>query len=78
AEVIVENKKIGEIEKGFFEISVRSFDEVNALNVVKEFNGGGHIHACGMSAIGDFEEIRAKVVELCKKEIKRCRKLKAE
>jgi phosphoesterase RecJ-like protein len=60
---------IKEREKGFFKISVRSADDVNAAKICEQLGGGGHAKAAGCALSGTIEEVKAKLLEAVKKGI---------
>ncbi|MDD8031050.1 MAG: bifunctional oligoribonuclease/PAP phosphatase NrnA [Acidobacteriota bacterium] len=57
-----------EMEPGVFRVSLRSKDRANSALVAEYFGGGGHMHAAGFTAKGNFEtlfqEIPAQVEKL--------------
>lgn len=67
----IEGVKIGitvkEKEPGFFKMSVRTTDDVNASKICALLNGGGHRAAAGCSVKGTREEAEGKILEAAKK-----------
>ena len=67
----IEGVKIGitvkEKEPGFFKMSVRTTDDVNASRICALLNGGGHRAAAGCSVKGTREEAEGKILEAAKK-----------
>lgn len=51
-----------------YKLSVRTTDEIDASLFCKNFGGGGHIRAAGCEIHGDLDEVRAKILELAKKQ----------
>lgn len=56
-----------EKEGGFFKVSVRSNDEINASDFCSLFSGGGHPAAAGCSIEGDLETVKKKLVKAAEK-----------
>lgn len=52
-----------EKEGGFFKISVRSNDDINASDFCSKFSGGGHPAAAGCTIEGDLETVKKKLVK---------------
>lgn len=46
-----------QIEKNAFRISIRSKGRANAAFIAEYFGGGGHIHAAGFTATGDYKKL---------------------
>ncbi len=59
-----------EVEDGF-KISLRSNEYVSVSDICLMFNGGGHIRAAGGFVALPFEEAKGKVLEECKKHLKK-------
>lgn len=61
-----------------FRVSIRSKGKAHAASIAEHFGGGGHAHAAGFTAVGDYErlsrEIPAAVEELLRKGVKPGRK----
>ncbi len=61
-----------EIEKNTFRVSLRSKGKANAAYVAEHFGGGGHVHAAGFTAKGEYtklvKEIPETVAQLLKKQ----------
>jgi phosphoesterase RecJ-like protein len=58
-----------EKEGGFFKVSVRTNDNINASDFCREFGGGGHPAAAGCTIEGTLEEVRAKLVKAAEKQL---------
>lgn len=43
-----------EVESNTFRISIRSKGNANAALIAEHFGGGGHVHAAGFTAVGDY------------------------
>jgi len=60
-----------EMDKDTFRISIRSKGQANAAKIAEHFGGGGHRHAAGFTAYGDYKtlvkEIPKSVEKLLKK-----------
>lgn len=56
-----------EKEGGFFKVSVRSNDDINASDFCSLFSGGGHPAAAGCSIEGDLETVKKKLVKAAEK-----------
>lgn len=52
-----------EEEPGRFKMSLRSKGSIEILSIAENFNGGGHMFAAGAELLGDFEEIKAQVID---------------
>ncbi len=52
-----------EKEGGFFKISVRTNENINASDFCAQFGGGGHPAAAGCSIEGDLKTVRGQLVE---------------
>ena len=54
--------------KNTFRVSIRSKGKAHAAAIAEQFGGGGHVHAAGFTALGDYKrlarEIPAKVEQL--------------
>ena len=54
--------------KNTFRVSIRSKGKAHAAAIAEQFGGGGHVHAAGFTAMGDYKrlarEIPAKVEQL--------------
>lgn len=59
-----------EVENKGFKISLRSLDYVNVADVALMFGGGGHIKAAGAYANGSLEEIKTRLINEIKKQLK--------
>lgn len=53
-----------ELEAGGYKISMRSNEKVNVSAISKEFGGGGHVRAAGVTMEGTAEEIVSKLSAL--------------
>lgn len=51
-----------EKEGGFFKISVRTNDNINASDFCSQFGGGGHPAAAGCTIEGSLETVRSKLI----------------
>lgn len=60
-----------EKENGSFKISLRTNGYLNASEICKKFGGGGHPAAAGCTIQGGLEEVKANIVEVTCKEIKK-------
>lgn len=69
----IEGVEIGltvrEQEGGTWRISVRSNTYVDSSAICGEFGGGGHIRASGCTMEGNFEQIKANLLEACRKHL---------
>lgn len=54
---------------GYFRVSVRTNDGYNAAEICSHFGGGGHHAAAGCSINGELDDVIARIVEACRKEI---------
>lgn len=52
-----------EKEGGFFKISVRTNDNINASDFCSRFNGGGHPAAAGCTIEGDLKTVKNKLIK---------------
>jgi phosphoesterase RecJ-like protein len=52
-----------EKEGGFFKISVRTNENINASDFCGIFGGGGHPAASGCTIEGDLETVKSKLVK---------------
>lgn len=59
-----------EVENRGYKISLRSLDYVNVADVAIMFGGGGHIKAAGAYANGTLEEIKIRLINEIKKQLK--------
>lgn len=57
-------------EKGGFKISMRSSEYVNVSDVCLMFGGGGHVRAAGAFSTGTPEQIKVKVLNEVRKQLK--------
>lgn len=53
---------IREKEKGFFKISVRTNDNIDASEFCRKFGGGGHPAAAGCAMEGSLEEVKSRLI----------------
>ncbi len=58
-----------ELEEGGYKISMRSNEKVNVSVIAKEFGGGGHVKAAGVTMDGTAEEIVSKLSDLISKQL---------
>ncbi len=58
-----------ELSEGGYKISMRSNEKVNVSVIAKEFGGGGHVKAAGVTMDGTAEEIVSKLSELINKQL---------
>lgn len=69
----IENVEIGvtirEKEDNVWRVSLRTASYANASAICAAFNGGGHLRAAGCTVCGDFEDVRNRIVEVCRKEL---------
>lgn len=56
-----------EKEGGFFKISVRTNENINASDFCSQFNGGGHPAAAGCTIEGSLEEVKTKLIKAAEK-----------
>ena len=56
-----------EKDGGFFKISVRTNDNINASDFCSQFNGGGHPAAAGCTIEGSLNEVKAKLKKAVEK-----------
>ena len=56
-----------EKDEGFFKISVRTNDNINASDFCSQFNGGGHPAAAGCTIEGSLNEVKAKLKKAVEK-----------
>lgn len=59
-----------EKEGGFFKISVRTNDGIDASEFCSQFGGGGHCAAAGCTIEGTLDEVRNKLIEAAEKVLK--------
>ncbi len=59
-----------ELEEGGYKISMRSNEKVNVSAIAKNFGGGGHIKAAGVTMDGTVEEIVSKLSDLIEEQLK--------
>jgi len=50
-----------EMDKDTFRVSIRSKGEANAAAIAESFDGGGHVHAAGFTAFGQYERLIKEV-----------------
>jgi phosphoesterase RecJ-like protein len=60
-----------EMAKDTFRVSVRSKDDANAATVAESFGGGGHVHAAGFTAVGDYASLIDDIPRRVEKLIRR-------
>jgi phosphoesterase RecJ-like protein len=46
-----------EMKRDTFRVSIRSKGEANAAAIAESFDGGGHVHAAGFTAFGQYERL---------------------
>lgn len=56
-----------EKEGGFFKISVRTNNNINASDFCSQFGGGGHPAAAGCSIEGDLETVKTTLEKAAEK-----------
>lgn len=72
-EGVVIGVTIKEKAENKFKISVRTIDGYSAADICSNFGGGGH-HAAGGCAIdGTVDEVKAKIISACEKELAKSR-----
>lgn len=59
-----------ELEEGGYKISMRSNEKVNVSAIAKNFGGGGHVKAAGVTMDGTVEEIVSKLSEAIEEQLK--------
>jgi len=59
-EAVVYTREVGPDE---YRVSLRSKGNINVAKVAEKFGGGGHKNAAGCRAVGDWDEIEAKLVD---------------
>ncbi len=59
-----------EVENKGYKISLRSLEYVNVSDVAIMFGGGGHVKAAGAYANGTLEQIKTKLINEIKKQLK--------
>lgn len=59
-----------ELKDGEYKISMRSNEKVNVSAIAKQFGGGGHIKAAGVTMEGTVEEIVSKLSDLIEEQLK--------
>ena len=59
-----------EMEDGSYKVSMRSNENVNVSVIAKEFGGGGHIKAAGVTMNGTASEIVSKLADLIGEQLK--------
>jgi len=52
-----------EVQNNIFKISLRSKGRANAAFIAEHFGGGGHVHAAGFTASGNYEKLLREVSE---------------
>jgi phosphoesterase RecJ-like protein len=63
-----------EMEKDTFRVSLRSKGRANAAVIAEYFGGGGHIHAAGFTAYGNYEKLVREIPQTVDKLLKRNKK----
>lgn len=58
-----------ELNEGGYKISMRSNEKVNVSVIAKQFGGGGHVKAAGVTMDGTAEEIVSKLSDLIKEQL---------
>lgn len=58
-----------ELNEGGYKISMRSNEKVNVSVIAKQFGGGGHVKAAGVTMDGTAEEIVSKLSDLISKQL---------
>ena len=51
---------------GFYKVSVRTVEPVDASQICRELGGGGHARAAGCSLNGGLEEVKATLLGVVK------------
>jgi phosphoesterase RecJ-like protein len=51
-------------------VSLRSTGNIDVMAIAKQFEGGGHILAAGVTLKGRMEEVKTKIIEACIEAIK--------
>jgi phosphoesterase RecJ-like protein len=46
-----------EMARNTFRVSIRSKGKANAAAIAEHFNGGGHVHAAGFTAVGRYDDL---------------------
>ena len=59
-----------ELEDGGYKISMRSNEKVNVSAIAKQFGGGGHVKAAGVTMDGTVKEIVSKLSEAIDEQLK--------
>ena len=59
-----------ELEEGGYKVSMRSNEKVNVSVIAKNFGGGGHIKAAGVTMEGTAEEVVSKLSGLIEEQLK--------
>ncbi len=55
--------------EGFYKVSVRTVEPVNASDICIELGGGGHARAAGCTLTGSLEEVKQKILDVVKKHL---------
>jgi phosphoesterase RecJ-like protein len=53
-----------EMDRNKFRVSIRSKGKANAAAIAECFNGGGHVHAAGFTAVGRYEDLLKDIPKL--------------
>lgn len=71
----IENVLIGITLKqkadNLYKVSVRTFEPVDASKICAAFGGGGHNAAAGCEMRGSLDEVKQRLLEVCKKELEK-------
>ncbi|HUU51760.1 MAG TPA: bifunctional oligoribonuclease/PAP phosphatase NrnA [Candidatus Heimdallarchaeota archaeon] len=59
-----------EMEKDTYRVSLRSKGNANSAMVAEHFGGGGHLHAAGFTALGNYEQLLRDIPQTVEKLIK--------
>jgi len=60
-----------EAENNLVRVSLRSKGDINVSQIAKIFGGGGHFNAAGCTVSGEFNEVKRRVLEVIKNNVKK-------
>ena len=57
--------------ENLYKVSVRTFEPIDASAICSNFGGGGHSAAAGCEMHGSLDEVKLRLLEVCKKELEK-------
>lgn len=57
-----------------YRVSFRSKGSIEVVSIAEAIGGGGHVHASGATVVGNYDELRTKILDLVSQKVQHTRK----